>query len=163
MQILSPSKNMEKENTRWKFDFRREGKYRCHKNANQTTLQLSLNKFKISPWYSWNNIANMSSSNLFISQKTNQLDGGTRRHQNCCRRIHMLNLRQHPITKIPVPAMPIFKQYLTAIQLQSLLTLIILLTSNPRIQRHLKNHKKNPEWEKDQKIGRAHVWTPVTV
>ena len=103
---------------------------------------MSSNEFRISPGYSYNSKANTGLSNLFINQKVSQPDGGTRRNWNCCRRIHMLNLRQHLITKIPIPSMPTLKLYLMAIQLQSPLTLCILLTSNPRIQRHLKNHKR---------------------
>ena len=56
----------------------------------------------------------------------------------------MLNLRQHSVTKIPIPAMATLKQYLTTIKLLSPFTRSILLTSRPRIQRHLKT-TKNPE------------------
>ena len=42
-------------------------------------------------------------------------------------------LLQHLITKIPIPSMPTFKQYLMAIQLQSPLKLYIPLTSSTRI------------------------------
>ena len=112
-----PSRNMENEHAKWKFEFRREEKY-CY--ASQATLQMNSNEFRIIPWYSYNNnITTTGPSNLFISQKVSQTDGGTRRNWNCCRMIHMLNLGQHPITKIPIPSMPTFKQYLTAIQLQS--------------------------------------------
>ena len=55
---------MEKEFARWKFDFRREEKYRY---ANQATLQMSLNEVRIIPFYSCNDIAITGSSNLLIS------------------------------------------------------------------------------------------------
>ena len=117
----------------------RKEKYRY---ADQATLQISSNKFRISPCYSWNHKANMGMSNLFISQKVSRPNRAIRKNLNCCRRIHILNLRQHPITKIPIRSMHTLKQYLTTIQLQSPLTLHILLIPNPRIQRHLKNHSR---------------------
>ena len=138
MQILLLSRNMEKEFARWRFNFRREKKYH---SANQATLQMKSNEFRIIPFYSYNDIAITSPSNLLISQKVNQPNNGIRRNWNCCRRILMFNLGQHSITKIPIPFMPTFKQYPMAIWCQSPLTLYILLTSSPRIQRHLKNHK----------------------
>ena len=61
----------------------------------------------------------------------------------------MLNLRQHSITEIPIPPMATLKQYLTTIQLLSPFTLSVLLTSKPRIQRHLKI-TKDPEWKENQ-------------
>ena len=130
MQMLLPSRNMEKEHKKWKFDFRREEKYRY---ASQATLQMSSNEFRIFPYYSYNGIATTGLSNLFINQKVSQPEWGTRRNWNCCRSIHMLNLGQHPITKISIPSMPTFKQYMLAIQLQSLFTLCIPLTSNSKI------------------------------
>ena len=81
LQISSQGQNMEDEHTRWKIDFRREGKYRGNRNASQTSLQLSLNKFKLTSWYPWNNMANLSSSNLFISQQISQPNEGTRRNR----------------------------------------------------------------------------------
>ena len=113
MQILLPSRNMEKEFAELKFDLRKEGKYR---SANQATLQMILDKFKIISFYSYNNVPITGPSNLFISQKVSQLNSATRMSQNCGRRIHMFNLGQHLITKIPILSMPTFKQYLVAIQ-----------------------------------------------
>ena len=104
---------MEKKFVEQKFDLRREEKY-CF--ANQATLQMILDKFRIISFHSYNTIAITSSSNLFISQKVSQMNSVTRRSWNCGRRIHMFNLGQHPITKIPVLSMPTFKQYLAAIQ-----------------------------------------------
>ena len=97
MQILLLSRNMEKEFARWRFDFKREEKYR---SANQATLQMKSNEFRIIPFYSCNDIAITGSSNLLISQKVSQSDSGTRRNWNFCRRILMSNLGQHPIAHI---------------------------------------------------------------
>ena len=76
---------------------------------------MSSNEFRIIPFYSYNDIAITGPSNLFIIQKINQPNEGTRRNWNCWWRILMLNLGQYPITKIPIPSMPTFKQYLTTI------------------------------------------------
>ena len=111
---LSLCKNMENKYTKWEFDFKRGKKY-CY--SDQATLQIISNQFRISPCYSWNNVARTSLSNLFISQNVNQLNEGLRRKWNCWRRIQMLNLRQHPNTKIPVFPMTTLKQDLATIQL----------------------------------------------
>ena len=73
-------------------------------------------EFRIIPFYSYNDIAITSPSNLFISQKVSQPNNVTRRSWNCGRRILMFKLGQHPITKIPIPSMPTLKQNLVAIQ-----------------------------------------------
>ena len=96
------------------FDFKREEKYR---SANQATLQMKSDEFRVIPFYSCNHIAITGLSNFFISQKVSQPDSVTRRSWKCGRRIHMFNLGQDPITKILVLSMPTFKQYLAAIQL----------------------------------------------
>ena len=93
------------------FDLSREGKYRF---ANQIALQMIPNKFRIISFYSYNNIAIMGPSNLFISQKVSQPNSVTRMSWNCGKRIHMFNLGQHPINKIPILSMLTFKQYLAA-------------------------------------------------
>ena len=62
-----------------KFDFRREEKYRF---ANQATLQMKSNEFRIIPFYSCNNIIVTSLRNLFISQKVSQPDSVTRKSWN---------------------------------------------------------------------------------
>ena len=95
------------------FDLSREGKYHF---AKQAALQMISDKFRIISLCSYNNIAITGPSNLFISQKVSQKNSVTRMSQNSGKRIHMFNLRQHPITKIPVLSMPTFKQYLAAIQ-----------------------------------------------
>ena len=59
-----------------KLDFRREEKYR---SANQATLQMKLDEFRIIVFYSYNNIAVTGLSNLFISKKVSQLNSVTRR------------------------------------------------------------------------------------
>ena len=110
---MLPSKNMKRNLQDQKLDFRREEKYR---SANQATLQMKLDEFRIIVFYSYNNIAVTSPSNLFISKKVSQLNSVTRRSWNCGKRILMSNLGQHPITKIPIPSMPTLKQHLAAIQ-----------------------------------------------
>ena len=95
-----------------KFDLSREGKYR---SANQETLQMIPDKFRIISFCSCNNVTIMGLSNLFISQKVSQLNNVTRMSRNCGKRIHMFNLGQHLITKIPILSMPTFKQYLVSI------------------------------------------------
>jgi len=95
-----------------KFDLRREEKYH---SANQATLQMILEKFRIISFCTCNNIAITGLSNLFISKNVSQTNSATKRW-NCGRRIHMFNLGKHPITKIPVLSLPTFKQYLAAIQ-----------------------------------------------
>jgi len=47
MQMLLPSRNMEKEHAKWKFNFKREEKY-CY--ASQAALQMSSNEFRIIPF-----------------------------------------------------------------------------------------------------------------
>ena len=96
-----------------KFDLRREGKYR---SANQATLQMIPDKFRIISFCSYNNVTFMGPSDLFISQKVSQPSNVTRMSRNCGRKIHVFNLGQRSNTKILVLSMPTFKQYLAAIQ-----------------------------------------------
>ena len=92
-------------------------------------------------------MADSITSNFFISKKFNQSNGRTRLIWNRRKRVHMLNLSQHSVTKIPIPPMATLKQHLIATQLLGPFTLSTLLTSKPRIQRHLKI-TKNLEWKK---------------
>ena len=78
-------------------------------------------------------MADLSTSNFFISQKVCQPDGRTMISRNCLKRVHELNLSQYLVTKIPISPMATLKQHLTAIQLLSPYTLYMLLTSEPRI------------------------------
>jgi len=84
MQVSLPSRNMKRNFQDKKFDFRREEKYRF---ANQATLQMKSDEFRIIPFYSCNNIVVTGLSNLFISQKVSQLDSVTRRSWNCGRSV----------------------------------------------------------------------------